>query len=119
MLGENLIFLRKKLKLTQEDVADQLNVKRQTYSAYERNVSTPDAYTLKKIADYFSKALGRKVITDDLIGPTNENSPGSEPELDGLDGIDFAFMGDYKDLTEQDKETVRMIAKRMKERDQK
>ena len=40
MLGERLTAARKAAKLTQNDVADELGIRRQTYSAYERGVST-------------------------------------------------------------------------------
>ena len=53
MLSEKLKTIRKKRGITQEEVAEFLRVKRQTYGAYERGVSTPDSQTLKKLADYF------------------------------------------------------------------
>ena len=53
MLGKRLQAARKAKKINQEEVAAYLDVKRQTYSAYERGVSVPDSLTLKKLADYF------------------------------------------------------------------
>ena len=53
MLGQRLRTARKAKKINQEEIAQYLGLKRQTYSAYEREVSTPDSLTLKKIADYF------------------------------------------------------------------
>jgi len=53
MLGQRLQTVRKTKKINQEEVARYLDVKRQTYSAYERGVSVPDSLTLKKLADYF------------------------------------------------------------------
>lgn len=53
MLAEKLRKIRKEKKITQEEISQFLGVKRQTYSAYERSVSTPDSLTLKKLADYF------------------------------------------------------------------
>lgn len=41
-LGERLFELRKEKKLTQDDVAEKLNVTRQTVSKWETNQSTPD-----------------------------------------------------------------------------
>ncbi len=61
MLNDNLKKIRKEKNLTQDDVAKFLNVKRQTYGAYERGVSTPDAITLNKLANFFS------VTTDHLL----------------------------------------------------
>ena len=53
MLAKRLREIRKERGLRQEEVADHLGVKRQTYSAYERAVSVPDSLTLKKLADFF------------------------------------------------------------------
>jgi len=53
MIGKRLQAARKSRKINQEDVARHLDVKRQTYSAYERGVSVPDSLTLKKLADLF------------------------------------------------------------------
>jgi transcriptional regulator with XRE-family HTH domain len=53
MIGKRLQTIRKSKKINQEEVARYLDVKRQTYSAYERDVSIPDSLTLKKLADFF------------------------------------------------------------------
>ena len=41
-LGERLSNLRKTKKLSQEEVAERLNVSRQTISKWETDQSTPD-----------------------------------------------------------------------------
>ena len=69
MLKDALRKIRKERRITQDEVATFLGVMRQTYSAYERGVSMPDALTLKKLADYF------EVTTDYFFGGIN-------PELD-------------------------------------
>lgn len=53
MLGKRLQEARKAKKINQDEVARYLDVKRQTYSAYERGVSVPDSLTLKKLANFF------------------------------------------------------------------
>ena len=53
MIGKRLQVVRKSKRINQEEVARYLDVKRQTYSAYERGVSVPDSITLKKLADFF------------------------------------------------------------------
>ena len=52
MLGDRLKEIREERKVTQEEMATFLGIKRQSYSNYERNASIPDAITLGKIADY-------------------------------------------------------------------
>jgi Helix-turn-helix. len=99
-----------KNNVTQKELAEYLCVQRNAISRYENDEREPEYDILVKMADYFS------VSTDYLLGRTDEKSSGTDPELEGLEGIDFAFMGDYKDLTERDKETIRWMAKQMKER---
>lgn len=77
MLNENLKFFRKKKGLTQEDLANSLNVVRQTVSKWEKGISVPDAEMLMRIADL----LGASV--SELMGGTikdekNENTIAQE-----------------------------------------
>jgi transcriptional regulator with XRE-family HTH domain len=82
VIGERLKDLRKQQDITQDEVADLLEVKRQTYSAYERNVSTPDAMTLKILAAFFG------VTADYLLGSTNNPIPPSTAQPpDSFDGL--------------------------------
>lgn len=62
MLGEQLLELRKKSKLTQAALSARLKIARTTYSGYELGTSEPDNDTLEKIADYYG------VTTDHLLG---------------------------------------------------
>ena len=72
MLGERLTAARKAARLTQNDVADKLGIRRQTYSAYERGVSTPDAHTVGILAKMFG------VSTDALITVPTAKKHGTE-----------------------------------------
>ncbi len=53
MLNENIKNLRKQKGYSQEQLADKLNVVRQTVSKWEKGYSVPDADMLEKIADIF------------------------------------------------------------------
>ncbi|MCC5467662.1 helix-turn-helix domain-containing protein [Pelosinus baikalensis] len=66
MLGERLKQLREQKKLTQQELADALNISRGTYAHYEINRREPDDSTKLKIADFFD------VTTDYLLGRTDE-----------------------------------------------
>lgn len=72
----------------------------------------PNGTTAAKLAEYFG------VSTDYLLGQETEKAPTSngERQPDILDEIDIAFYGDYRDLSEDDKETLRAMARVMKER---
>mgnify|MGYP000877781823 FL=1 len=52
-LADRLKTLRSGKGETQDRMAALLNVKRQTYSAWERDVSKPDADTIVFLANYF------------------------------------------------------------------
>ena len=49
-LGEKLKEAREKANLSQQEVADKLNVSRQTISKYELNINEPDLETLKELS---------------------------------------------------------------------
>ena len=70
MIAEKLKKIRKSKRITQDEIADFLGVKRQTYSAYERRVSIPDSLTLKKLADYFE-------VTTDYFFTSSDARPES------------------------------------------
>lgn len=61
MFKDNLISLRKVNHLSQEQLAEQLGVSRQTLSKYETGESAPDIEKSKQIADFFGVSL------DDLV----------------------------------------------------
>lgn len=65
MFHDNLKTLRKNKGYTQEELASELKVVRQTISKWEKGLSVPDAEMLLKIADEFevsvSELLGAKI----------------------------------------------------------
>ena len=76
--------------------------------------TTPDAEptgaALKKITEYFGITIA------ELLSEETEKAPTGTGERDILDEIDIAFYGEYKELTEDDKETVRDMVRVMRER---
>ena len=69
MLSENIKTLRKQKGYSQEQLADKLNVVRQTVSKWEKGYSVPDADILEDMADIFevqvSDLLGKEISTED------------------------------------------------------
>jgi transcriptional regulator with XRE-family HTH domain len=86
-IGNNLKLLRKRLKKSQEEVAQDLNLTRSTYSGYENGVAQPNLDSLIAFSDYF------KVSIDDLVRKDFESF--SDSELSRLD------KGLYTDLQGQ------------------
>ena len=60
-LGEKLYELRKEKNLSQEEVADKLNVTRQTVSKWETNQSTPDFDKIVPLCELFG------ISTEELL----------------------------------------------------
>ena len=61
MFCDNLVSLRKLNDLSQEELADRLQVSRQTLSKYETGESLPDIERCKQLAEIFGVSL------DDLV----------------------------------------------------
>ena len=67
MLSDRIKLLRKKKGLSQEELALQVHVVRQTVSKWERGYSLPDAEMLKRLACTLD------VSVDELLGTTAES----------------------------------------------
>lgn len=69
MLSENIKTLRKQKGYSQEQLADKLNVVRQTVSKWEKGYSVPDADMLEELADIFEvqvgDLLGKEILTEE------------------------------------------------------
>lgn len=74
-LGERLISFRKKLNLSQEEVAEKLGVTRQTVSKWETDQSTPDFDKIVPICELYSIS-------------TNELIKGEVEEIKSVDVVD-------------------------------
>ncbi len=66
MLNENLKIVRKEKGMSQEELANKLNVVRQTVSKWEQGLSVPDSEMLVRISEIFEVPVSR------LIGETVE-----------------------------------------------
>lgn len=65
MFHDNLISLRKMHRMSQEDLAEQIGVTRQTLSKYETGESLPDIDKCKAIADVFGVSMDELVNYED------------------------------------------------------
>ena len=83
MLHENMKLNRKRLKFTQQDIADMLNVDRSTYTAYETR-RVPSLDILVKLCKLYRLTL------DELTGVSDE-LPG---KLTAREDDQFDFYGD-------------------------
>lgn len=97
-IGDSLVFLRTKNKLTQETLAQTINIARSTLSNYERNNRMPDIQTLSKLADHFNVTL------DFLVGQTSPfpNTMDNMIEPDKKNVLQY-----YDRLSEEDKDYIK------------
>ena len=106
-IGNNLKILRKRLKKSQEEVAQDLKLTRSTYSGYENGVAQPNLENLVAFSDYY------KVPIDDLVRKDFENF--SENELERMDEGLYADVKCQKLrvltslVNEQDEELIEMV----------
>jgi len=55
--SENLKLLRKTFKISQKELAQQLNVDQRTISAWENNVCEPSFSTLLQLCEIFNETV--------------------------------------------------------------
>ena len=64
LLPQNLVFFRKRAGLTQQQVADKLNLNRTTYTKYETGASEPGIEMLKNLAKILHVEVGALLADD-------------------------------------------------------
>lgn len=76
-LGERIYSLRTERRLSQDDLAEVLEVSRQSVSKWETDASVPELDKLVKLSEYFGLTL------DELVkgGESTRPQPESEPEV--------------------------------------
>jgi transcriptional regulator with XRE-family HTH domain len=62
--GRNIQLLRKRKKISQEDLASELNIKRSSLSGYELGNTEPNFETLLKFSDYFKISIDKLLRLD-------------------------------------------------------
>ncbi len=85
-LAENLMYYRKKKGLSQEKIAEYLEISRQAVTKWEANASKPNSDNLIKLAQLF------EVDVDTLLG----NESGEEPSTQGevsIGKMSWIFIG--------------------------
>ena len=86
-LGRNLAYFRKLAGLTQQQVADKLNINRTTYTKYETGASEPSIEFLKQISEILRVDVGSLLSDEESVevGDMNDNKFNDlEPELRNL-----------------------------------
>lgn len=85
-LAENLMYYRKKKGLSQEKVAEYMEVSRQAVSKWEANISKPSSDNLIKLAQLF------EIDVDTLLG-NGEGEKASTQEEVSIGKMPWFFIG--------------------------
>ena len=97
---------RKKLHLSQQQLADQLGVARSTVAMWENGASDPDRATILRLAALFN------VSTDYLLGNESARQPPTDEE------IMFALFGGGGEITDAMYDEVRRFAQLVRLREE-
>ena len=97
----------KRRGIPKEQFYRESGVSSATMSQWRKRIYSPSSAAIKKIEDYLGVVFSIE---------QKEKTPTVSGERDILDDVDFAFYGDYKELTEDDKETVRDMVRLMRQR---
>lgn len=73
MLCDQLKYIRKANKFTQQQIADALNIERSTYASYETGRNRPDVNLLSAFADIFSVSIDFIVSLDTSVPLSDVN----------------------------------------------
>ena len=113
-LYERIVFLCQKKEIRPGRLCDELGLSRGLITdlkmGRKKGINTD---TAQKIAGY----LG--VSVEQLLGTDTDNDFHNDPLStmpDILDEVDVAFYGDFKELNEEEKETVRDMVRIMRQR---
>ena len=81
-MGNKILELRKQEKLSQEQLAEKMNVTRQTISKWELNETTPDIKQAKELSKIFKVSLDE--LTDNDISNIVVQKVSNTEKLAGL-----------------------------------
>ena len=93
-LSEKLYWLRKRSGLSQEQLAERLDVSRQAISKWESGVSVPESEKLVVISSYFKVSVDYLLKDEIDIPDANEpTSPQRKNEISRYIGLGLCILG--------------------------
>ena len=92
MLSEKLYKLRKNNGLSQEQLAEQLNVSRQAISKWEQGTAVPESEKLITISNYFGVTVDY-LLKEDTADPMNTTAEVMEEKHKMMAGIVICIAG--------------------------
>lgn len=108
-----LRIARKKAGLTMKELGNIVGVSESAISQYENGKREADFETVLKIGEALNCTI------DYLLRGIESKTPTTNGERDIIAEVDVAFYGDYKELSEANRETIRAMARLLKEQEAK
>lgn len=103
-LGDRLRQARENNGLSQIQVKQRTGINNKTLSNYEKNVSSPDPYTLKVLADLY------EVTTDWLISGKQPNCKKAIPNTLSISSEDLELLYKLKKLSTEKRKAIEILA---------
>ena len=92
-LSENIRFYRESLHLTQDQLAERINVNRVTLARYEAGTVVPGSKVLARLAEALHVDVSKLLNTNEAVVPD-------------ITSIDFALSGEIRELTDDEKQDL-------------
>lgn len=100
---ENLKFLRKKKKLSQQKLADILHISQQSVYKYENDITSPDIETLTNMSNFFETSI------DYLVGNSTIPNKIEHIERCDLNDDELLLVEGYRHLTTKQRDIIKTI----------
>ena len=114
MFYDRFVLLCKKKGVTPTRAALDAGISKSLVTKWKTNAAKdPSPDVIRKLASYFGISIA------ELLGEENKKAPTETGERDILDEVDVAFYGDFKELNDDEKETVRDMVRLMRQRKEK
>ena len=110
LLAQNLVFFRKRAGMTQQQVADMLNINRTTYTKYETGDSEPSVEIIKRLANIFETDVSALLVGEKL--PLNAAVGDSCDMI--MDSDIRELISFYNKLDKEEKKKVKEYIKNLK-----
>ena len=107
----NIKKIKNKRKITQVDLANAINVKQETISAYESNKALPSCEALIKIAEYLNTS------TDYLLGRIADDSPLTGYNIKSMNPKTYKMLNNFLMLKEKEKDECIWYSEAIRKRD--
>ena len=121
---DNFVNLCNKVGKAPSVVAVEIGFQKSVVTRWKKNNVTPTDANLARIADYFGVSVNELLGGDDNhthwralnVRGEKEKPAAKSDEQDILDEVDIALYGEYKELSDDEKDVVRDMVRVMRER---